>query len=329
MRGIAVAMLATAAVAAGINDIGRAQAHGLEVESLPRRLNMEDEAQREVGRLRWRGGLELRAADEDFGGFSGLYLHGDNGFTAVTDKGRWLTGRLVYDAAGDLAGIDEAAMGRLRDPAGRPLEGKRDQDAEALALLEDGSVLVAFEHRHRIWRYPAGRRALAGTPRALPPPPGFAALPGHDGVEALVALADGRVLALGDFAGSGGDLGGFLWDGEAWADLAYRTSAGFVPAGAALLPSGDVVVVERRFTPLGGLTIRLRRVAQGDIAPGAVLAGEELALLAPPLTVDNMEGIDARLGRDGETLLILISDDNFHFLQRTLLLMFEVLEERS
>ncbi len=329
MRGIAAAMLAVVAAAAGTFDIGRGRAHGLEVESVARRLNVEDGTQREVGRLRWRGGLELRAADGDFGGFSGLYLHDDHRFTAVTDKGRWLTGRLLYDPAGDLAGIDDTEMGRLRDPAGRPLEGKRDQDAEALAPLADGSVLVAFEHRHRIWRYPAGRRALAGTPRALSPPAGFAALPGHDGVEALVALADGRLLALGDIAGTGDDLRGFLWDGEAWADLAYRTSAGFVPAGAALLPGGDVVVVERRFTPIGGLTIRLRRVAQGDVAPGAVLVGEELALLAPPLTVDNMEGIDARLGRDGETLLILISDDNFHFLQRTLLLMFELLEEPS
>jgi len=39
-----------------------------------------------------------------------------------------------------------------------------------------------------------------------------------------------------------------------------------------------------------------------------------------------MEGVAARRGPDGETLVYLISDDNFHILQRTLLLMF-ALEE--
>jgi hypothetical protein len=40
--------------------------------------------------------------------------------------------------------------------------------------------------------------------------------------------------------------------------------------------------------------------------------------------IDNMEGIAVRRGPKGETLLYLISDDNFSPLQRTLLLMFEL-----
>ena len=39
-----------------------------------------------------------------------------------------------------------------------------------------------------------------------------------------------------------------------------------------------------------------------------------------------MEGIDARRGPDGETLIWLISDDNYSFLQRTLLLLFRLVE---
>ncbi len=39
-----------------------------------------------------------------------------------------------------------------------------------------------------------------------------------------------------------------------------------------------------------------------------------------------MEGIAARRGPGGETLIYLISDDNFHPWQRTLLLMFELAE---
>ena len=51
--------------------------------------------------------------------------------------------------------------------------------------------------------------------------------------------------------------------------------------------------------------------------------GVELARLAPPLTVDNMEGISARQDSAGRTLIYLMSDDNYSVLQRTLLLMFE------
>lgn len=42
--------------------------------------------------------------------------------------------------------------------------------------------------------------------------------------------------------------------------------------------------------------------------------------------IDNMEGIDAHVTADGETVLTLVSDDNFSFLQRTLLLQFTMVE---
>ena len=45
-------------------------------------------------------------------------------------------------------------------------------------------------------------------------------------------------------------------------------------------------------------------------------------MLRPPLIFDNFEGIAARSGAGGETLIYLLSDDNFNPLQRTLLLMF-------
>jgi hypothetical protein len=39
-----------------------------------------------------------------------------------------------------------------------------------------------------------------------------------------------------------------------------------------------------------------------------------------------MEGIDAHVTPDGETVLTLVSDDNFSMLQRTLLLQFALVE---
>ena len=49
-----------------------------------------------------------------------------------------------------------------------------------------------------------------------------------------------------------------------------------------------------------------------------------IARLAPPLTVDNMEGIAIRR-EGGRTFVYLISDDNQSKVQRTLLLKFELL----
>ncbi len=108
--------------------------------------------------------------------------------------------------------------------------------------------------------------------------------------------------------------------------LSYAKEGAFTPTGAARLPDGDVIVLERRFTLLGGLAARLLRLEAAALRPGAALGGRELARLGPPLSVDNMEGIATRRGPGGETLIYLISDDNFHPLQRTLLLMFELAE---
>ena len=54
--------------------------------------------------------------------------------------------------------------------------------------------------------------------------------------------------------------------------------------------------------------------------------GTIIAELRPPLTIDNFEGIEARRGQRGEVLVYLVPDDNFNAEQRTLLMMFELLE---
>ena len=116
----------------------------------------------------------------------------------------------------------------------------------------------------------------------------------------------------------------FLWDGKSWAELSYRTESGFKPTAAALLPDGAVLVLERRFSLIGGLAIRLVRLETDTIGPGTIVQGKALARFSPPLAIDNMEAMAVRRGSKGETLIYLLSDDNFNPLQRTLLLRFEL-----
>ena len=65
-------------------------------------------------------------------------------------------------------------------------------------------------------------------------------------------------------------------------------------------------------------------VPAAQLKPGRTVQAEELARLHVPYAVDNLEGLYATRGPRGETLLWLMSDNNFNPLQRTILLLFEL-----
>ncbi|MEE9545852.1 MAG: esterase-like activity of phytase family protein, partial [Rhodospirillales bacterium] len=113
-------------------------------------------------------------------------------------------------------------------------------------------------------------------------------------------------------------------NGEPWSKLTYETGGLFSPTAAATLPGGDVIVLERRFSLIEGIAIRVLLVAKTAWQPEALVRGAEIALIKPPLGVDNFEGLAVRRADSGETLLYMISDDNFSTGQRTLLMMFEL-----
>jgi len=287
-------------------------------------LDPDDPTRQRIGRLMWRGGIEITSNNSRFGGLSGLLVSADGDrLLAVSDKGRWLAARLRYDAEGRLIGIADAQMARLRDLDGDALKKKRHRDAESLAELADGSILVSFERKHRIWLYTSKEGPLLSRPTAWPKPKGLGDAPGNSGLEALVALADGGLLALTEGQANGSGNVGFLWHDSAWSRLTYHAKENFKPTGASGLPgSDDLLVLERAAQALSGFRVRLVRLAAGNIRAGAELRGEELASWGQPLTIDNFEALATRRGPDGETLIYLMSDDNFSFFQRTLLLMF-------
>jgi YD repeat-containing protein len=244
--------------------------------------------------------------------------------TAIGDEGAWFTARLEYDALGRLVGVARAEIGRLHGLDGEPLAVKNAQDAESLARLPDGVWLLGFEHWHRLWAYRGGERPLAGVPTTFTAPPGLEAAPANGGLESLAALPDGRLVAITEELAENGLLVGWVGRDGRWEKLHYRSDGTTAPSDITALPSGDLLVLERGYSPIGGSTIRVRLVPGGQIAAGAVLEGRLLAELRKPLSVDNFEGIAARRNDDGETLVYLISDDNFNPLQRTLLLMFKL-----
>ena len=92
-----------------------------------------------------------------------------------------------------------------------------------------------------------------------------------------------------------------------------------------MLPNGDVLVLTRHYTVLGGARVRLERLSAGAIRRRNHPGGHARWRASEhPLTVDNFEGVATVQGDDGATLVYILSDDNFNFFQRTLLLLFRL-----
>ncbi len=254
---------------------------------------------------------QLRSGQRWFGGISGLAFDG-HVVTAINDNGHWLRFSMQVDDAGRPTAFDDLQV----VPLGGLDGSKDDGDAEELTAVPGGWV-VCFERRHRLLFY-AGE--LDGRPERWAAPDEFARQPGNGGVEAMTRLADGRMLLVSEEGGP--DAAGWAWVGQpgAWERLSYVRTDGFQPTAAAALPDGGALILERRFTLIGGLAIRLRRVTAKTLVPGAILDGPVVFSLEPPLLLDNYEGMAVHARKDGRLVAYVVSDDNFNPLQATLLM---------
>ena len=314
---VSLCLLATAAVAEPV---------ALKIEPEP--LDIEDPTVNRVGKLRYLGGLWLRADHDAFGGLSGLTL-ADNGrrLIAVSDRAYWFTATLRRADDGRLRGLTNADLAPMRGRDGNRITGGNAlRDAEAVERQPDGSLITSFERRHRLWRYPLGPTPDRTTPTPFTTPRALQFAPNNGGIEAIAAFANGDLLIVAeDYRATNGDFIGWLRRGNIWRDIRYAATGQFKPTDFAVLPGGDVIALERRFTAVGGVAGRVQRIAGHDIRPGARLVGAELARFERPLNVDNFEGIAVDRDPDGATLIYILSDDNFNrLLQRTLLLLFKL-----
>ena len=118
-----------------------------------------------------------------------------------------------------------------------------------------------------------------------------------------------------------GNILGFLLNPSA-GTFTVKRSDEFDISDCTITPKGDLLILERRFSWVRGLAIRIRKLALSGVKPGALLDGPEVFAGDMGQQVDNMEGISIHRAADGATVLTLISDDNFSPLQRTVLLQF-------
>lgn len=284
-----------------------------------------------VDRLIWRGGIAMVSQVDTFGGLSGLSFTGtDQQVAFVSDRGNFISGQLIYDDANRLLGFIGANIDSIENSKGEPLPRQYARDAEAIATVmrngKPAAVRVSFEHLTRVADFALSDGVPGGPARELTLPDWLTAIRTNESLEALciappASPVAGSTLLLVE-AGTDDTVehAGWLLGQADKGPLTYRGSADANPSDCAFLPNGDLLVLERGVSFLS-FTMTLRRIPAAAVHPDSVMSGDVL-LQAVGGDIDNMEQVAVHTAPDGETRIILGSDNNFNDWERNLLLEF-------
>ncbi len=280
-------------------------------------LNHDDPGLKTVGELTYVSGWVLTAENKNFGGFSSMLVAPDaRSLIALSDKGDWLTASLNLDQKTPLT---KGLLYPFEEGAHAKEDGT--YDAESLVRTQTG-FLVGLEQHHRILEVEAvgGKNQLAPYNGTVD----LSVLSGNGGLEAMTLLPNGKLLM---FAEHGLDQKGTLpvWisDKKTATVRRFQPPKNYSPTDAASLPNGDVLLLMRHFSTFDGVSAKVMHISASEIASQNVIKGRELAHLAPPYAVDNMEALDIQPLENGKVRLFMMSDDNFNIAQETLLLVFD------
>ena len=272
--------------------------------------------------LRYIDGWSLSSSDKDFGGFSGLIIdRGD--FVALSDIGA--IARFSIDARGRFgkARILPLPRGCARD------SDKTERDSES--IMQDSvshSIWIAFEWRNAICRSDAEMKHA----ERLAKPSAMRGWSKTGGPEAMVRLADGRILVFAETSVGKGALPPLLVydrdptapDAKAQTLLYQAPEHHFSPTDAVQLADGRLLVLNRRFEPPIYFSARLSVVDPIAAQPSGIISGKTIARFGRPGLTSNFEGV-AVSSEAGRTFIWIISDDNYMWIEHTYLLKFELL----
>jgi hypothetical protein len=299
-----------------------------EVQATPvKGFDLRDPERRQFGALTFRSGIELNSHQPGFGGLSSIRVFdGGTRFVMVSDRGRWLRGKLNYDGE-RLVSLSQVEMAPMLGEDGKPLALKGWFDTESLA--DDGGIFyVGIERVNQIVRFDFGKDGFSARGKPIDTPPQVKKLPYNKGLEGMTFVPrnlplGGTLIAISERGlDEAGNIMGFLIGGPTPGMFTVARTDDFDVTEAAVTPQGDLLILERSFSLLKGAGMRIRRVPLKDVKPGALIKGEVLFEADRNYLIDNMEGLAVHTDANGDTVLTILSDDNFNPLQRILLLQF-------
>jgi len=291
----------------------------------------------------WCGSLALPSEWQDgtpVGGLSDLGWDDDESMLfLISDRGWLHRARLIFSGSGELRDYEPLDTYPLRGENGAILEST-SSDAEALTLEHasddvrgNTQLVIGFEgtaagkaESHAM----GGEKSNARWQRFLPS--GIASEPAHRPAALSDIKSNGGLEAITTLP-SHGLIGGIETPPDGWPDKLTRlfTLDGQHEwrypladnANSALTAmedlNGDLLTLERAYTPPASIVIRLRRA---HLDSNGRVSVTELARLSngDGWSLDNFEG----LTRIGDHRYLMVSDDNFSLMQRTLLTCFAV-----
>ncbi len=287
-------------------------------------LDEQDKKRRFVGPLEFLGAWELKSDNQNFGGISEIKLLSDGRFLGISDAGTLIGFGLSNDAHIDrpfIAPIPYAYQTNYKD-----------RDAEGMTYdPATNQIWISYEGNHAIRRFSTSMASSTGIAR----PAAMQKWSSNSGAEAMVRLSDGRFILFSEgYDRPDGSYDALLFSGDPvepgskYIAFGYRPPVGYKPTSAALLPDGDILILNRRISLPYGFSAKFVKINPDMIQAEQSISGDLIATLGPPVLTDNMEGL-AINEENGRTILWLISDNNFFILQRTLLMKFALNEHNK
>jgi hypothetical protein len=283
--------------------------------------------------LVWRGGIEMQSQSDTFGGLSGLGFTGpDNQLVMVSDRGNFISGRLLYDEAVRPVGLIGVEIEPIQNSKGTELPRAYTRDAEALSvIIRDGqpaAVRVGFENLTRVADFALVDGKPTGPAREVPIPDWLSDTRTNETLEAVCVaptaspIAGSTLLLTEGIIDDDGQHSAYLLGRNDRGPLSYISGPGLNPTDCAFLPNGDLLVLERGIG-LFLFRMRLVRIPAADVRPDTHMSGEVLLETTGP-DIDNMEAVATHIAPDGSTRITLVSDNNFNDWERSLLLEFSL-----
>ena len=257
------------------------------------------------------GFLNIDRNEKDYGGFSGLLIkNAGTEALVVTDKSFFFVLELRRDDNDILTGYSAIKKGRILSSKGEHLNG-RNTDSESIAMDANNNYYISFESNHRIMMH----TEVEGKGIFVPKHPMFRKLSVNKGIEALAIDNENRLIAIPEKPPLGiSDVPIFRLQNDKWEIIKYvKIEDNFQVTDAEILPTGLLLILERKFSWTQGFKTRFRLISLDKFDNTEPI----IVFTSTANQFDNLEGMTFWKDKKGEMRILTVSDDNFHPLQQS------------